>query len=445
MCLPFQAGLGLHSSDLVTELVRGNADACKAIAVEHLVRAIQRLADPSARRRTRRLRFLRAVVVLPDGALVKRNQMIVVRGICERPAALGALVNLHTADGVARLVALADADLMLKHTPVAAATTAPPSVASSHGSSTDEEEQDDISYARTKLRERQRASNTAARQVNSSREEQATKGRVTKAEYILNVRHHGMQLVLCTIQRHRPTFDSCVRLCLHQLLHLLAVCSPNKLVYRGGVAVREDEEAAQLCAAAVSLQGLGAALRATHHAAMKVAILRFMQQVQRLLLLLLLCMCGCCWYTLLCDHAGVIHCEQVFGTHQLAMARSSSVGTPSPVQCLLLDAIFQVQYCAMEPALTLQGTTPHACTHCVCVSCGTLVLVQVRLYSKAIGCGDIATGGIMGLPRGWQGQHASSDATQEAADALLGPAFGFPPPARSDLEVQPDPVESAVR
>ena len=143
----------------------------------------------------------------------------------------------------------------------------------------------------------------------------------------------------------------------------------------------------------------------------------------------------------------MIHCEQVFGTHQLAMARSSSVGTPSPVQCLLLDAIFQVQYCAMVPARTLQGTTPHACTHCVCVlfmhlgSC----LVQVRLYSKAIGCGDIASAGIMGLPRGWQGQHASSDATQDAAEALLGPAFGFPPPARSDLEVQPDPVESAVR
>ena len=45
-----------------------------------------------------------------------------------------------------------------------------------------------------------------------------------------------------------------------KLIELLTACSPNKLAYRKGVAIRESEEAALLIQAAVPLKGMFHAL-----------------------------------------------------------------------------------------------------------------------------------------------------------------------------------------
>ena len=186
-----QAGLGLHASDLVVELVTGNARACAGVAEHHILRAIHRLSDRSPYRRIRRIKFLRSVVAMPDGSLVARNQMLVVRGVCERRSALGLLGRLHTQAARMTLVELADSDLLAAN---------------------------------------------------------AGSGASEAAYYI-------------------------------HLLRLLALCAPNKLVYRNGMAKREGEEAALLCQAAVSLSGLAHVLRSTKSARLKAAILRFIEQV----------------------------------------------------------------------------------------------------------------------------------------------------------------------
>ena len=275
-----QSGLGLHASDLVVQLVRGNARACACVAEHHILRAIYRLSDRSAYRRLRRLRFLRAVVALPgacvvprraglavrchprclvlplthtrvlpvclpswasDGGLVPRNQMLLVRGVCERRSALGLLGRLHSTQAAATLIELADSDVSLG--------------------------------------------------VGIGHEEAGTGGGLERSP------SEAMYYV--------------------SLLQLLALCAPNKLVYRNGMAMREGEEAALLCQAAVPLPGLMQVLQGTNSAVLKSAILRFV--------------------------------EQVYGAHVLASMPSAVVNTaqhampatgptqPSPIQAILLD------------------------------------------------------------------------------------------------------------
>jgi hypothetical protein len=64
-----------------------------------------------------------------------------------------------------------------------------------------------------------------------------------------------------------------------ELIELLSLCAPNRLVYRKGVAARESEEAALIIQAAIPITGAVSALLSVNNYSMKAVLLRFLEQV----------------------------------------------------------------------------------------------------------------------------------------------------------------------
>lgn len=100
----------LRASDLVRVLVQDSADAAEALHTHHIQVVIGRLNDPVTRDRILRVQFLKSLVSVEDGVLVKRNQMVVLRGLCEHPSVLGLLRRLDDEQQLRRFVNIANSD-----------------------------------------------------------------------------------------------------------------------------------------------------------------------------------------------------------------------------------------------------------------------------------------------------------------------------------------------
>lgn len=293
------SGLRLHASRLVSELVRGNEDACKAIDASHIERAIEKLADSSPGQRIRHLLFLRSVSVLSETAdetiLVDANQMLVVRGLCEDSTALRLLGRLDHPRSLQRFVDLVDRIMPRKSKRGApglgasAVPAVPGRLALSHsisesttstegGGDDDDSESDDDG-------------------TNFFGDDETELRRLVRdeAQYYVT------------------------------LLQLMTSCAPSRLVYRAGMAVRQAEEAAMLCRAALPLRYLVTALRSVHNSAMKSALLRFIERVHG--------------YAALASGAHhSFHASELFNPVTAAPAALEHSSTPlTPVQSILLD------------------------------------------------------------------------------------------------------------